>query len=33
MKRKNWRRYLVMGFALLMVLALLAGLIIPFLER
>ena len=33
MKRKNWRRYVVMGFALLMVLALLAGLIIPFLER
>ena len=31
MKRKDWRRYVAMGIALLLALVMLAGLIIPYL--
>jgi len=33
MKRKNWRRYFAMGIALLMAVAILAGLILPYLYK
>ena len=31
MKQKNWRRYIAMGIALLMAIAMLAGLVVPYL--
>ena len=33
MKKKNWRRYIAMGIALLLAVLMLAGLVLPYIFR